>query len=386
MLRKMKKTTKLTNLFVGTALTIANLSGSTAYADEANNASICRVSTHDQCIDPDTVSSFGSLQYIVIDNITGRTLLEQNADEMRQPASTTKLMTAYVALRTMQINEGSSCDVNQDTQVFMPSLISELRSDTYHLGKRGRGFISARFNEDGEATRGVYSLDELMLALGLRSDGRASEAIAVNTYDCDMRPILSEVFNTDDRNELDHHVREVFIRSMNDTARELGMDHTHFENPTGMPTENVFSTPRDIAILTSRIAQDFPEEFERYFGQSAARLPSLERRITSTSGLVRNDPAHHTGKTGTTNLAGSSYAGTYVNDSYNMTVVLFGASSGIQRDSAIRRIIRQAQPISRQVQQEVPRLPFNVPRPVPRPDHFDQTVTASTSARTPQNN
>ena len=137
---------------------------------------------------------------ILVDADSGRVLYEQNADGKMLIASTTKIMTALVAIR-----EGNLSD-----------MVTVKREATLTEG-------SSMYLKEGEQ----LTLEALLYGLMLCSGNDAAVAIA-------------------------EHVggsQSGFVRLMNETAKELGMAHTSFANPNGLDAETHYSTARDMAVL-----------------------------------------------------------------------------------------------------------------------------------------
>jgi D-alanyl-D-alanine carboxypeptidase len=138
---------------------------------------------------------------ILIDAHTGEVLFEKNADEQRAPASLTKNMTCLLALER--------CDLTEQVTVCD---LSDLPSDLSKVGlKKGE----------------VLTMEDLLYALMLRSGGDAAMAIAVYIAGS----------------------ADAFTDMMNERAKELGMDNTHFANPHGLTEGSHYSTARDMATL-----------------------------------------------------------------------------------------------------------------------------------------
>ena len=356
--------------FIGTALSLSPISDPVQAAD--NDAPVSTASS--QCTDPSIASNHNGLQYIVIDNTNGQTLLEQDADECRQPASTVKGMTLYLLFKSMRDYKDTDCAIDVNTEVYMTPLISQLRGDTWNLGKTGRGFESVTLNADGEPNRGIYTLGEISTSVGLYSDGRGADAIAVNAYRCEVTQQLSDLgFQIEDyTTEYDDIFRGDFINRMNETAEAMGLHSTIFGNPSGMPTEYNRSTPREIATIYSTMSQEFPMAYDAFFGRKSGESDGLHRNFNHTSGWVRGDDDHRAGKTGTTNQCGKCFAGTYEDNDYSFTIVVFGASTSGQLNRLLEDYVRDAMRQADQLR--------NIPVPVPRPEHLfaDPIVTAST--------
>ena len=137
---------------------------------------------------------------ILMDAESGRVLYEQNVDREMLIASTTKIMTALVALREGTLSE----------------TVKVSRSAAYTEG-------SSMYLKEGEE----LTLETLLYGLMLCSGNDAAVAIA-------------------------EHIggsQEGFARLMNETAGELGMKHSSFANPNGLDAEGHYSTARDMAIL-----------------------------------------------------------------------------------------------------------------------------------------
>lgn len=137
---------------------------------------------------------------ILIEATTGRVIYEKNADEIRPPASMTKMMTCILGLENLTKRT--------------PVKISE----------------EAVYTEDNTfywAPGDVIQADELMLGMMLVSDNGAAVAIA--------QAISGSVTQ--------------FANIMNEKAKELGCTSTHFANPNGLPNNNHYSTARDMARI-----------------------------------------------------------------------------------------------------------------------------------------
>ena len=158
--------------------------------------------------------------YILIDHSTGKVVAEKNIDETMDPASITKLMTAYVVYAALERG-----DINLSDDV----LISE---------KAWRAIGSRMFVEVNKRV----NLDLLLQGLIVQSGNDASIALA-------------EHIAGDEAS---------FADLMNHTAQQLGLKNTHFVNATGLTDPEHYTTARDIALLSSAIIRDFPKEYKRY--------------------------------------------------------------------------------------------------------------------------
>lgn len=159
---------------------------------------------------------------ILMDADTGEVLAAQDADERLPIASTTKIMTALLALERGRLSDKIT--------------ISEKAA--YQEG-------SSMYTTPGE----TYTLEELLYGLLLNSGNDAAWAIAEH--------IAGSV--------------PAFVNLMNERARELGAVNTHFTNPSGLPDPQHYSTARDLAVIT-RAALARPD-FRRIVGTKAQKVP-----------------------------------------------------------------------------------------------------------------
>ena len=139
---------------------------------------------------------------IVIDANSKSLLLQKNCDEKRGMASTTKIMTALVAIENGRLDD-----------------IVEIHEKA--CGIEG----SSVYLQIGER----LTLNELLYCLMLESGNDAAVAIAIGVG-----------------NDLEN-----FVRMMNEKATDLGLEHTHFANPHGLSDENHYTTARELAIITA---------------------------------------------------------------------------------------------------------------------------------------
>lgn len=144
---------------------------------------------------------------ILVDAASGRVLYEQNADARMLIASTTKIMTALVAIR-----EGNLSDV-----------VTVTREAAMTEG-------SSMYLKEGEQ----LTLEELLYGLMLSSGNDAAVAIAQHLCGSQAE----------------------FAKRMNATAKELGMEHSSFANPNGLDHEAHYSTARDMATLACAALQN----------------------------------------------------------------------------------------------------------------------------------
>ena len=200
---------------------------------------------------PVPASAVSARRGIVLDGTTGRVLWERAADERSLIASTTKIMTALVVCR--------QCNV-----------LDRVRIPKEAVGIEG----SSIYLKEGE----VLTVQELLYGLMLHSGNDAATALAIYCGG----------------------TVEGFAELMNDKARELGMEGTHFSNPHGLDAPDHYSTARDLAIL-ARYAMCDP-----IFRQtvSTRQVKIGERYLTNHNKLLWRVEGANGVKTGYTKAAG----------------------------------------------------------------------------------
>jgi D-alanyl-D-alanine carboxypeptidase (penicillin-binding protein 5/6) len=158
--------------------------------------------------------------HLLLDFHNGQVLSEKNADTRLEPASLTKIMTAYVVLS--EIRNGNASLEDQVT-------VSE---------KAWRMEGSRMFIEVGTRVK----LEDLLHGLIIQSGNDASVALAEHIAASESG----------------------FASLMNAQAERLGMTNTHFENATGLPSENHYTTARDIARVAAATIREFPQIYAWY--------------------------------------------------------------------------------------------------------------------------
>ncbi|WP_042883913.1 D-alanyl-D-alanine carboxypeptidase family protein [Cupriavidus necator] len=197
--------------------------------------------------------------WMLYDVTSGQALASQNADARIEPASLTKLMTAYLAFEALKEKR-----LTLEQTVVPTSLVLKVKSD------ESRMFI--------EPNKPV-SVQDLLLGLIVQSGNDAALALA----------------------EAVGGSEEGFVAMMNREAQRMGMKNTHFTNTDGIPDPNHYTTAVDLATLTTRLIKDFPEYYSMYsqkeFTYNKIRQPNRNR-------LLYIDPTVDGVKTGHTKSAG----------------------------------------------------------------------------------
>jgi serine-type D-Ala-D-Ala carboxypeptidase (penicillin-binding protein 5/6) len=122
---------------------------------------------------------------------------------------------------------------------------------------------------------------------------------------------------------------DVFVQMMNREAKRLGMTHTHFANPTGLPNPNHYSTAHDIYLLASALIRDFPAEYARYYSEKKFTYNHITQR--NRNRLLWLDPSVDGVKTGHTEAAGYCLVASSKHGPRRLLSVLLGAKSDEMR-------------------------------------------------------
>ena len=200
---------------------------------------------------PMQANALSARKACVLDAVSGRFLLEQQADSQSLIASTTKIMTALVVCE--------QCNV-----------LDRMRIPKEAVGIEG----SSMYLQEGE----VLTIQELLYGLMLRSGNDAAVALAIYCGG----------------------TVEGFAELMNDKARNLGLKNTHFVNPNGLDAPGHYSTARDLAVLAA-YAMENP-----IFRQtvSTKSIKTGERYLTNHNKLLWRVEGADGVKTGYTKAAG----------------------------------------------------------------------------------
>ena len=130
-----------------------------------------------------------------------------------------------------------------------------------------------------------------------------------------------------------------FARKMTTQARSLGMRSTTFRNASGLPNRRQITTAKDLATLSRRVIQDFPQYYHYFDTKSFAWNGRTYRTHNS---LVKTYPGADGLKTGYTRRSGFNLATTAVRDGNRLIGIVLGGRSGRTRDAHMRKILDQS--------------------------------------------
>jgi D-alanyl-D-alanine carboxypeptidase (penicillin-binding protein 5/6) len=230
--------------------------------------------------------------YVLIDYQSGRVLAADKADVHMEPASITKLMTAYItfeALREKRLSLGEEV------------LVSE---NAWRTGGSASGG-STTFLE----VNSRVPVEVLIKGMIIQSGNDATIALAEKLGGTETG----------------------FVQIMNEYANRLGLKNTHFENSWGAPGENHYSSAQDLATLSRDIIREFPDYYRWY---SERDFTWNKHKQPNRNGLLARDPSVDGIKTGHTQSAGYGLASSAKRGDMRLISVVLGTGGFKQREDA----------------------------------------------------
>ena len=226
--------------------------------------------------------------YLLIDITTGQTLAEREADASADPASLTKLMTAYITFTALRENK----------LTLEQTLPVSLRAWEERKGGGSLMFIEPRMKP---------KVSELLRGVIVNSGNDASVVLAEGVG-----------------GTLDN-----FVAMMNRQAQAWGLKNTSFRNVTGLTEAGHKSTARDVAVIASHIINDFPEYYALYSIKKYHYEGSPTTNENNRNVLLLRDPSVDGMKTGYTEAAGYCMVVSAQRDFPNLATT--GAGGGKRR-------------------------------------------------------
>jgi len=252
-------------------------------------------------IAPETVEAQA---WSIVDAQSGQIIAEHNSHVQRAPASLTKMMVAYIALKEIEAGKLRKEDILTATPIVNTIMWDE----------------SQMYLKTGEK----ISVDQLLAGLIVMSANDAAVTLA--------EKISGSV--------------PQFVARMNQEAQALGMKDTHFSNPAGITMPDHYSTAADLGLLAKAIVQDTPEYL--YY----SKMPSFsynQRFHHATNLALKMDPTADGLKTGYTKAAGYNLALTAERPTFNpdfekrrLIVVVLGTPSAVKRAEVAHKLMNLA--------------------------------------------
>ena len=234
---------------------------------------------------------------ILIDSNTGKVLYSKNANEKKYPASTTKILTAILAIEKLDLNQ---------TITASEFAVSSIPSGYSNAGIKA-----------GE----ILTVYELLQAYLIHSANEVGYILAEN------------ISNT----------TEDFADLMNTKANEIGCKNTHFTNPSGLHDENHYTTAYDLALIAKYCMKN--ETFRKIVSLPTCTIPatnkSSERFYTNTNEILLIDSRYYNPnvigiKTGYTKEAGNCLISAYSGDNMELISVVLDSPETTQENTSGR--------------------------------------------------
>jgi serine-type D-Ala-D-Ala carboxypeptidase (penicillin-binding protein 5/6) len=225
--------------------------------------------------------------YILTDYQTDKVLAANDATARMEPASLTKLMTAYIVFQELAAGKLKLEDM---ITVSEHAWRSEGSRTFIELGK-------------------PVSVQDLILGMIVQSGNDATIALA------------ERVAGTE----------ETFAQLMNSNAQRLNMVGTHFENSSGLPSPQHYTTARDMSLLARAMIHDFPQYYKYY---SIREFEHNGIKQQNRNGLLEKDPSVDGLKTGHTDSAGFCLVTSAHRDGMRLISVVLGSGSMKGRENA----------------------------------------------------
>ena len=305
-----------------------------------------------------TPAKAGKYASIVIEEASGKVLFSRNADNLRYPASLTKIMTLYLLF--------------EDIEAGRITLKSRIPVSRKAAGRSP----SKLYLKPGQS----ISVEQAIYALVTKSANDVATAVAEKLLGTERK----------------------FAKRMTRKARSLGMNRTTFMNASGLPNSRQKSTARDMAVLAVAMRRDFPQ-FYKYF--SAQSFNWKGRKYRNHNRLLANYRGTDGIKTGYINASGFNLVATVERNGVRLSGVVFGGKTSKSRDRHMMQILdnqfKRAKSIRvRRAALALPptlpvappdrglKLPESLPsskakrKPKPVPEFIDLNVVSATSPDT----
>lgn len=235
--------------------------------------------------------------YLLLDITANQILAQKDIDSQVEPASLTKLMTAYLAFDALKAKKVTL-------------------TQTFPVSQRAWKMPGSRMFIDPKMQ---VPMEDLLKGLIVQSGNDAAMALAEGVGG----------------------TSEHFVELMNEQAKALGMKNTAYKNPEGLTVPGHTTTARDLSVLATRLMRDFPE-YVHYYAIKKYRYPGTpSTNETNRNLLLFRDPTVDGLKTGHTDAAGYCMVATARRDFPNLaggrrllSIVLGGASENARANES----------------------------------------------------
>lgn len=230
--------------------------------------------------------------HVLVDFHSGRVLTENNSRERMEPASITKLMSAYLFYQRLE-----------NGQLSLDEMVPVSRNAYGTIGSR-------MFIEVGSQV----SVEDLLRGIVIQSGNDATVALAEYVAGSEA----------------------AFAQMMNETAAQLGLRDSHFVNSTGLPDPQHYTTAEDIARLARALIKHFTQYYELY---SERRFTFNEIEQHNRNRLLWRDESVDGLKTGHTSSAGYCLASSARRGEMRLIAVVLGAERENDRFEASQQLL-----------------------------------------------
>ena len=244
----------------------------------------------------------GASSYILIDATSGRALAASSPDLPVEPASLTKLMTAYVVFKAL---EAEQIRLSDEVTISRAAHAAGL------AGSRMFAEIDSR-----------VSVENLLRGMIVQSGNDASVALAEHVAGSES----------------------VFAGLMNAFAGELGMLSSNFVNSHGLPADNHITSARDMALLARAIITEFPDYY-RWYGEREFTWNGITQ--PNRNGLLARDASVDGMKTGFTDAAGYCLVSSAARDGMRLVSAVMGMSGPRAREEGSQSLLNLWVPLLR---------------------------------------
>ena len=231
--------------------------------------------------------------WLLLEMGSGQVLTAEKPDERIEPASLTKLMTAYLTFAALR---------QKTIALDTPVTVSQ------RAWKTGGSKMFIRVETQ-------VPVEDLIKGMIVQSGNDACVALA----------------------EAIAGSEENFAQMMNREAKRLGMTSSNFTNSTGLPDPQLYTTARDLAALASALIRDFPEEYRKYYSMKEFRYNNITQ--PNRNRLLWIDSTVDGVKTGHTDAAGYCLISSSLRDKRRLLSVVLGAKSSSMRASESLKLL-----------------------------------------------
>lgn len=237
--------------------------------------------------------SLAAKSWLLLEVGSGQVLTAQTPDERIEPASLTKLMTAYLTFSALR---QKTLALNQTVPVSEKAWRTGGSKMFIHVGHQ-------------------VAVEDLIKGMIVQSGNDACVALA----------------------EAISGSEEAFAALMNREAARLGMKSSQFTNATGLPDPNLRTTARDLSVLATALIRDFPDEYAKYYSMKDYRYNNITQH--NRNRLLWIDPTVDGVKTGFTEAAGYCLISSAKRGPRRLLSVVLGAASDAARASESLKLL-----------------------------------------------